>query len=397
MGTTFCYSLKILIRDKSVLIWSVAFPLVMSTLFFVMFTDLDELYSAGGPLPVLIVDDANYRAAEALPALVDELSGTDENRAEALLAPTLVDSEAAASQRLPGSDYFGYLLVDGRGRPQYFMNADQATGLDALPAVKQGIILGVLDRYSQDSQLVSALAERNPERLTDRALLESWLGQQSYTRQGSVTANPPSDALRYFYAVLAFGCIMMVNIGLAAVESWKANRSALGARRSLAGQPWIRSLAPVLAAAWLLGFACALVGFVYIRFAFSVSFGGKELACLAVLALSTLVSTFLGALCAAIALPGLQVAIVPIFTNLLSVFAGLYGPATQKLGDLVARELPALSAINPVRQVYEAFFSLYNYDGYGRYAQSLVTLAVMALVLFVAVLAVMRRQRYASL
>jgi hypothetical protein len=441
MLTSFIYSVKILARDKGVLMWAVAFPLVLSTMFYSMFNGLDATYQLD-PLPVIVVADANYRNAPNFSALIDELSGvgtevddvagagtsgaggdaasgasagseasnaavatsTDDALSitdsddEPLFATTFVASETKAIEAMADGGYMGYIMVDSDGMPGYWMDARQSSSLDIIVAIKQSIILGVLDRYTQDYELIAGIAATNPMLFADPGFVDSLLEQQTYTHSGTITLNPPSDALRYYYSVLAFTCIMMMSFGLAAVDSWKADTSALGARRALGGQTWVRSLAPTMLAAWALSFACSLVGFAYIRFVFGISFGGKEAACIAVLAVSTLVSNLLGALLGAVPIhSGAKSGMTAFISCFLSVFAGLYGPASQRVGDYVANELPALSTINPVRQVSDAFFSLYYYDGYERYFEILATLVIMAAVFFVASVLVMRKQRYKSL
>lgn len=396
MLTTFLYTIKVLIRDKSVLLWAVAFPLILSTLFYSMFNKLDETYQLD-PMPVLVVEDSNYRDADAFSTLIKELSKSADGN-DALFAPTFVDSESKAQTALLDGEYLGYIKVDGEGRPSYSMNSQQAGGLDIIPAIKQNIVLSILDRYTQDYEMILDIAVTNPQLFANPDFLNSLTSQQSYVERGSITANPPSDSLRYYYAVLAFSCIMMMSFGLSAIDFWKANTSSYGARRALGGQSWVQSLAPTLLAAWLLSYVCVIIGFVYIRFGFGVSFGGKEPVCLLVLAISTLVSTLVGAVFGAAPIPGGGKSGLSAFLScFLSLFAGLYGPASQQLGDYVASNLPALSTINPVRQVCEAFFSLYYYDGYDRFAEILVTLSIMAGVFFVATVLMMRKQRYKSL
>ncbi|MDR0308818.1 MAG: ABC transporter permease [Coriobacteriales bacterium] len=397
MFTTFIYNLKVLIRDKSVLLWAVAFPLILITLFYLIFSKLDAIYEVD-PMPIIVVEDANYAQAPEFSSLIDQLGKSGGEDSNALLALTAVSSESEARNTMAEGDYLGFILVDSTGQPKYFMNSREATSLDTIASIKQGIVLGILDRYTQNADMVQSIAQTNPGLLADPVFLQSLTDQQSYTEPVSLTANPPSDAMRYYYAVLAFSTLMMMSFGLSAINFWKANTSQLGARRALGGQPWVRSLAPTLLAAWILSFVCVMVGFVYLRFGFGVSFGGKEGAVIGLLAVGSLVATLLGGLIGATPLAaGLKSGVSAFITTFLSVFAGLYGPGTQRLGDYVANNLPALSIINPVRQVADAFYSLYFYDGYGRFAEILLTLVVMAAVFFIASLLLMRRQRYKAL
>jgi len=395
MFITFITTLKVLIRKIDVLFWAVAFPLVLITLFYAMFSSLDETFRLD-PLPVVIVKDANYASAEPFAQMIDSLSSEDAEESP-LFDPTYVANESAALNALETGVYKGYIILDRDGIPQYFMDPRRA---DSLSDPSQTIILNVLDSYLQNRQLITSLIEENPQLLADPAFLQSLLDSESesFTTHISLTANPPSDSVRYFYAVLAFSTIMMSTFGLAAIDMVLGNTSPLGARRSIGGQSKTRMLIPTLAAAWVLSFACVLVGFLYLRFVFGIGFGGKELAVVLTLALSTLAATFLGAFLGSLPLPsGAKSGFVALISCVLSLFAGLYGPFSQDIGDMVARELPLLSAANPVRQVADAFFSLYFYDGFAEMASHLLALLVLCVAFFVLAVLMLRRQRYASL
>jgi len=398
MLITFITTLKVLTRKGDVLFWAIAFPLALTTLFYAMFSNLDETFKLD-PLPVVIVNDVNYTSAEPFAHMIDSLSGTDAESSEGetpLFAPLFVANEAAALEALEAGIYKGYIILDENGIPQYYMDPRRS---DSLTDPSQTIILSVLDLYLQNHQLITSIIKENPQLLADPAILEALQGgDEVFITHISLTANPPSDSIRYFYAVLAFSTIMMSTFGLAAIDMVLGNTSPLGARRSIGGQSKIRMLAPSLAAAWVLSFGCVLMGFLLLRFVFGIGFGGKEAAVVLTLALSTLASTFLGAFLGSLPLPsGAKSGFVALISCALSLFAGLYGPFSQDIGDTVARELPLLSAANPVRQVADAFFSLYFYDGYSVLVGHLLALLLLCAVFFILAVLMMRRRRYASL
>ena len=396
MGTTFVTTLKVLVRDRNVLLWAIAFPLVLITLFHAMFSNLDETYKLD-PIPVIIVQDANYDNAKEFAQMITSLARDNAYEGGALIAPTFVASEAAALDALQADEYKGYLLLDADGQPHYFMDPRRA---DSTGNPSQTVILNILDQYVQNTELITSLVQTNPQLLSDPSFLEGFTQSEStaFTSRVSVTANPPSDSLRYYYSVLAFSTIMMSTFALFAVDLALGNTSPLGARRSIGGQSKARTLAPTIAAAWVLSFACVMVGFVYLRLVFGVNFGGKEPAVILTLAVSALAATFLGAVLGSLPLPsGTKSGFVAFISCFLSLFAGLYGPFSQDLGDMVARDLPPLAAVNPVRQVADSFFSLYYYDGYAELGGHLACLLILSAVFFVLAVFMMRRQRYASL
>ena len=397
MLTTFLTTLKTLTRSPAVLLWAIAFPLVLSTLFHMMFGNLDAMYKLK-PIAVVIVNDANYQNAKQFATAVEALAADDAYKNGAVLAPTLVANEDAALDALRDGEYYGYILLNNQGKPSYQMDSRR---LNNTGDPSQGVIKGILDQYLQRSELLAEVAINNPQMLASPGFIEQLsksATDQSFTERLQVTASPPSDSIRYYYAVLAFSTFMMAIFANSAISNVQANASALGARRSLGGQSKLRTLLPTLTAAWLLAFGCLLVGFCYIRFVFGVSFGGKEPFVLLALAVSAFAVTFLGALLGSLPLPtGSKSGLVAVLSNFLSLFAGLYGTWSQSIGDFVARELPLLSIANPVRQVADAMFSLYYYDDYQRLMQCLISLLIFGVVFFIASTLLLRRQRYASL
>lgn len=402
MKMTFITTLKVLVRDRSVMLWTIAFPLVLTTLFVFMFSNLDETYRLK-PIPVVIVADANYLEADNFIEMIEALATADSSAdadASPLLAPSFADSQAAALSALETGMYKGYILIDADGLPTYFMDPRRP---DIIGDPSQTILLNILDLYVQNSTLITNLIENQPELLADPGFFErlnNVLADDGsiLTQHISVTRNPTSDALRYYYAVLAFSSIMMSGFALTAIDMVLGNTSPLGARRSIGGQSKLKTLIPTIAAAWLLGLACVLIGFCYLRFVFNIGFGGKEAFVVLTLAVSVLAATFLGTFLGSLPIvSGAKSGMIALISCVLSLFAGLYGPFSQDLGDLVAHNYPLASGANPVRQVADALFSLYYYDGYAQLAAHLVNLLVISGVLFIISVFMLRRQRYASL
>ncbi|MDR1824796.1 MAG: ABC transporter permease [Bifidobacteriaceae bacterium] len=395
MGITFITTVKTLVRQRDTLLWAIAFPLVLCTLIYAMLGNLDEAYALK-PVEIVVVDDAAYQATTGLPEMITALSkDTVAEGDTAIFDTTYVDSDEAARQALTDGDYTGFITVDATGQPAFHVDARYASSTTGTNA---SIVKIVLDQYWQTASLVGAMAQTDPSLFTDPALLERLTTEVSYTQRVSVTANPPSDSLAYMYSALAFSVIMMMSFALAAVEDIQANTSALGARRSLAGQSKARTLAPAIAASWVVGFGVQLVGYSYVKFAFGTSFGGKDPAVLLTLAVGVLAMTFTGAFVGSLPISsGAKSGITATLSCFLSLFAGLYGPFAQDLAESAAENAPLFALANPARQVTQAFHALYYYDGYQQFFQAILALLGLAAVFFVLSTLMLRRKRYASL
>ena len=62
MGTLFASTLRALVREKSLFIWSLAFPVLMATIFMFMFANLDGAMEFD-PVPTGVVADEAWDAS----------------------------------------------------------------------------------------------------------------------------------------------------------------------------------------------------------------------------------------------------------------------------------------------------------------------------------------------
>ncbi|MDR1790636.1 MAG: ABC transporter permease [Propionibacteriaceae bacterium] len=393
MLTTFVTTTKTLLRRRDVLLWAVAFPLVLATLIHTMLGGLDEHYQLE-PIDIVVVDDASYAEADGLSDLVSAMAADDATDAGPLFSVTYVDSQSEAEQTLAAGSYYGYIqVVDGE--PVYTADSRKLE-LNSDPS--QNIVKILLDRYQVDYELVAAMIQDNPQRFANADFIAQLTSDPDYIERVSISENPASDSLLYMFSVLAFSVIMMTTFSLSAIEAIQPRSSALGARRSSAGQSKLRLLFPTLGAAWLVGLLVLLVTFIYIRFGFGVSFGGKDLQVVATLAVGSLTVTFLGALISTFPVAhSIKSGTIAMLSCVLSLFAGLYGPFAQSLGDSVANNYPILAKANPARAITDALFSLYYYDGYTRFFECITALLILAVIFFFLSVFSLRRQRYASL
>ena len=126
MLNVFKGTLVMLVRDKAIFIWSLAFPLILSTLFVFMFSHLDD---AGQfePVRTAVVANASYEEAPGFAEMIDALSqpGDDqmldvvrvasEDEAVGLMRDTATGSSTATGGANEG--VVGYLMVSDDGEP----------------------------------------------------------------------------------------------------------------------------------------------------------------------------------------------------------------------------------------------------------------------------------------
>ena len=395
MWNTFKYTLLWLVRSPGIMVWSLLFPLVLTSVFIAMFGPLDDMAQLE-PMRVVVVEPDDSVEGQAFKAFIDATSEGD----DLLLDPTFVataDEAADLVRKNADTDdpYIGYVTLE-QGKPRAYVVGEISMG--GLENLKCSILALMLDEYTARAYLAEELVSADPTALADPTVVKALFEPMEATVQMQVTEGQPKESTRFYFALLGMAALFGGGVGLAACQRLKGNTSALGARRTIGATSHARAVAATLAASWLLSFACLAVAFAYMEIAGGVSFAGHEGACLVVVAAASLVATALG--CALSAIPHLpeegKNGILTGVVCFASLFAGLYGQPTMELADTISATFPAADIINPATQISQAFYSIMYYDTAGPLAEHLGILCVMAILLFLVSASSLRRQRYAS-
>ena len=360
MLTVFLYQVLRLLRDRVLLVWTLGFPIVLSLIFMAMFSNLDKVYEAT-PMSFGVVQDEAYRAAPGLDAVVERISADDADHhlLTKVTHSTASEAETAAKQ----GETNGYLAVEG-GQP--VLHVTQKGN----EAETTRVLRVVMDSYTQRQAEYEALVKAGaaPDKL---AALET---DQSFTHSISVTPSPVKPETHYYFALLAFACGMGTTVALVAVKGIMAV-SPVGARQTLAGLPRWKVLTATLAASWVCVFVCLLVAFTFMALVVGVDFGPHVLLCLVAIGVCSLMASAVGAALGTLA--RLEIGMISGFTALLSLFTGLYGPASQSLASSIEQHAPLLAQANPLWQTARCFYGLLYYDSLAPFARSCAVLLGM--------------------
>ena len=360
MLTVFLYQVLRLLRDRVLLVWTLGFPVVLSLIFMAMFSNLDKVYEAT-PMSFGVVQDEAYRTAPGLDAVVERISADDADHhlITKVTHSTVAQAEAAAKR----GETNGYLAVEGSDPVLHVTQQGNE-------AETTRVLRVVMDSYLQRRAEYVALAKAGaaPEKL---AALET---DQAFTRSISVTPSPVKPQTPYYFALLAFACGMGTTVAMVAVKGTMAV-SPVGARQTLAVLPRWKVLTATLAASWVCVFVCLLVAFAFMASVVGVDFGPHVLLCLVAIGVCSLMASAVGAALGTLA--RLEIGMISGFTALLSLFTGLYGPASQSLASSIEQHAPLLAQANPLWQTARCFYGLLYYDSLAPFARSCAVLLGM--------------------
>ena len=400
MGTSFLVSVKSLVRTPSVIVWVLAFPLIMSAIFLFMFSGM-RTDGAVDPVPVALVTPAAEK--DGAPA------GSFEQVAEALAEPgedqlldlRRVGTAGEAEDLLAAGEIDGYFELALDGTPALTVgSAYTLSSADGETAVNRTILETVASSYVQSRALLEEVAQRDSAALADPAAVADALGTQVDVEQTQITHARPEEIVRYYYALLGMGALMASQAGMLAVAQAQPGVSALGARRAVSGTSRLRQLAGCVLGAWAVSTVALTLAFAFLRLVVGVDFGGREGLALVAVAVCALLATALGACVGALPLSAgisARSGILTALTCVLSLFAGLYGTAAMELADNLAHTLPWTSWVNPTKLVCDTFYALYYYTSLAPFAARLAACVAGALALLAVAGAIFRRQSYEHL
>ena len=407
MRALFVHTVRMLLRRRDVLIWVVLFPLALATLFQIMFSNFDEYYRVE-PASCVVVDDENYRSPQAM-FFREMLDTVSEPGDDQVLSVSMVATPDEGRAAVLAGDTAACIIVDSEGLPS--MQVSPLSMSSTTGSLDQSIVRAVLDQYRQTyaemKQTFMALplaqgmqvapSQESFESLAAAPGMQeaasAFMSDAIKTQQVDVLRVESSSTVRYFYALMGFASLMSITVAICAVSATRANTSAVGARRQVAGVSPAKQMAVTMAASFVAVFGCLLLAFAYMRFVLGVEFGGRD--GLAVMAIATcaLMSTALGAAIGAIPsmpTPGKE-GLATGITCLCALFAGLYGEPSMQLADQIAQHAPWAALINPAAQAANAFYDLTYYDSLAPFFWTMCVLLVMAAAFFAVAAVLMRR------
>lgn len=379
--TGFVTRIKCAFRDKEMIFWTLLFPVMLATLFYFCFSNLDSA-DAFSPVKTAVVADQAYRQAADFQAALEEVSKEGEDR---LLQLTRVETREEADRLLEDGRVEGYLTIED-GAPKLTVRDD---------GLNQTILKSFLDQYLQISATAAHILERNPQ-AAQQGLLTDFMGQQEFTREISLSNAKPSHQLPYFYALIAMVCLYGSFQGLTSAFYLQANLSALGARRSMAPRKKLAMITADMLGSLAVHLLTMLVLLCYLLLVLRLDFGNQ----IGYLLLTVLVGSIVGVSLGALVGAALRIKVeakTAILITLSLACCFLAGLMVEGISYAIQQNAPAVAWLNPAARISDAFYCLYYYDNHTRYFMDLGVLCAMAAIFGLGAMACLRRRKYESI
>ncbi len=362
------FNLKQKIRCVSEMFWSLAFPLILGTFFWLTFGTEDVQLQ--NPVDTALVSEGNFYFEEFLYSLDGEvltLQSMDEEKALEALADGAVEGIFYSSE-IPS------LTVAG-------------------VQINESVLEMLLDSYIQNQALVMDLAKDNPLKLL--TMTESMDFDHDFVESISLGGNSLAGNLNYFFALIGMSCMFGSFMGMTSAMNLRADRSSLAARRCVVPTNRLTLVVSEMLAAFTAQFINICIVLLYMHSVLGISFGEKWILILPVCALGSMAGVAVGICVGSLPLPeGAKMGMLVGGSLVLGFLSGLmFG----NMKNIVEQYCPIVNRLNPSALISDAFYSISVYENMQRYGTDLAFLALITIVLMMTAFLRLRREKYDSI
>lgn len=378
-GRLYTNKLKVLLRNKSMLFWTLAFPFILGTFFQIALGNIGESYIFE-PIPIAVVDNDEFINNESLKNVISSLS----NETEEQLFKTKYVSIEEAKNLLSNNEIEGYIVVNDNN-PELVINE---SGLNTT------IIKYTLDQYYQISSAAGNIAEYNPTAIYNGAL-ELLYANNNYVKDN--TTENINFSINYFFTLIAMTCLYGSLIGLEVIKDCEANLSTKGARICITPVNKIKFITAGLFAGLTIQFVVLALLFAYLIFVFNIPFGSHITETMSLGIVGCLAGTSLGTFVGVSNKKpeGFKIGALIGVTMACCFTSGMMGAPSLRL--FFNEKLPIFRMINPVNIITDGLYALFAYDTLNVFYSCLLRIGIFTIIMIFLTFIFVRRKSYDSI
>lgn len=374
----FIYRIRVLLKNRSLLFWTFAFPIVLGLLFSLAFGNLDEIdvldHSTVG---IVSTNEENQKHFEAV---LKEIKDDDDKA----IFKSKELTQKQAKKQLADDKITGYFMIDDQNIELFVSKS----------GTQQTVMKEILNQYLQNTdKMKNLLATGTVQPESIGKLIQ----QKNYVADSNGTGN---FNLKSFYFFTLVGMTIMYGFmwGLRNANDQQANQSPEGVRLSLIPRNKLFVSFANMLASFVLFFVQVVLILMFYRYVYQVEFGERWNYILLVCALGVFTAISFGTLIGnALAKLDFQqkVSIGISVSMIMSFFAGMMG--TQTIKYWIDVNVPLLGRINIVNLISESLYQLFYYQSLKPFYTNLLWLAGFGLVFVLLNYSFERRVQYDSL
>lgn len=380
----FIYSLKVLLKNKPLMFWSFAFPIVLGLLFNMAFKDIEK-NEAFSPFNIAIISNDEF---DNDPVYKEALSSMSEGDERIFEIDYVTDEEA--DSLLQDKKIVGYLKFH-----------DGVSLVVNQNGINETILRFVVDEIENNKELISNLIQKrltvskdsNYEKVIDdvkNKVLNETIELNDRTQRNM------SYTMIEYYTLIAMAALYGGTISMYITNKKLANMGSVGKRTSVASIKKSTLLSSSLLASYVIQIIELLLLFIFTIFVLHVDYGDyfgyvvllALVGSLAGLSLGVLVATLINSN------ENTKIGILIAITMAGCFLSGMMGITMKYVIDTY---VPIVNVLNPAALITDGFYVLYYYGVDHRLVFDICMLIILSIGMFIISIRGLRRKAYESI
>ena len=184
----FINRLKVLLRDRSLIFWTLAFPIILGTFFNLALGNINSGEDFKS-IKIAVVENEEYKKDEGFKETLKQVTQGE----DPLLDLTMVTNESEGKALLNESKVDGIIVIK-----------DSIELIVLKSGINQNIVRNFLDSYQQTISSANHILSENPKAAYE--FFDNVESREAYIKEVSLTSQEPDNVLNYFYTLIAMAC-----------------------------------------------------------------------------------------------------------------------------------------------------------------------------------------------
>ena len=386
----FKYSLLLLLKNKSLVFWTLAFPIIMAMLFNMAFSDL-ESEDKFDVIDIAVVNSTDFDNNTIFKKSLESLSEGDDK----LFNISYVGADRARTM-LEDREITAYLV---------FHSDDVKVTVNS-NGIEESIVCYVVEEIKSDCAVImdvgtqyitSEIAKGNYDIDYEQYFTNTAndLLNHSVNIKDDSSSNLSYSMIEY-YSLIAMTCLYSGLLSMTLINYRLANISSVGKRSTISPVRKGGMILGSLAASFVVQLFGLLILYLFMLFFIKVDFGTNLPFIIALSVMGVLAGLTFGVACAVLLKLNENAKLTALIaaTMVGSFLSGMMG-ITMK--NIVDKNVPVLNWINPVAMITDGLYSLYYYETPDRFYFDVISLAIFSAVMILISIRGLRRQKYDSI
>lgn len=376
------YNIKTLFKNKGLIFWSFAFPIIMATLFNMAFGNWEESEKFDS-IKIGIINNSYYENNIVAKNVFSSISEDSENQVFDITYTTMEE----AQKLLNDKEIIGIIEYD-----------DNSTNIIVdSNSVSSTIIKSVVDEIDTYNVMFKDLMARgsnyfdNIDDIIDMAINKI---NNISIKTKDISVKKLDIAVIEYYSLLAMTCLYGGFIAMTAISNSLASASNRGKRVEISPMKKTTSILSSLCASFIVQLLGALLLILYI-WIIGINLHIDFLSLMIITILGVLSGISIGLLISVIINKGedAKLGLIIAISMAFSVLAGLTGVSLKYVID---SKLPFINKINPAAMMTDGLYAVY-YEDSVRFTYNIISLIIFVVLIVIISILCLRRKKYDSI